>query len=51
MIDLIVGIFSSILGFIGGFFTKTMVYKKKESNKLSINQKAKGKDINQNINL
>ena len=51
IVDLLVGVFSAILGFIGGFFTKTIVYKKKQSNKLSINQKAKGKDINQNINL
>lgn len=40
-VNLIVGILSAILGFIGGFFTKT--YQVRNI------QKAKGKNINQTI--
>ena len=40
-VTLIVGIVTAILGFIGGFFTKTYQVK--------IKQKAKGKNITQNI--
>ncbi len=41
LVTLIVGIATAVLGFIGGFFTKTYQVK--------IRQKAKGKNINQNI--
>ena len=40
-ITLIVGIFTAVLGFIGGFFTKTYQVK--------IKQKAKGNNIEQSI--
>lgn len=42
VVALIVGLATAILGFIGGFFTKTYQVK--------IKQKAKGKNINQKIN-
>lgn len=41
LVNLIVGLGSAILGFIGGFLTKTYQVK--------IKQKAKGNNINQNI--
>ena len=41
LIDLIIGVFSAILGFIGGFFTKTFSIK--------IKQKIKGNNNKQQI--
>lgn len=41
LVTLIVGIVTAVLGFIGGFFTKTYQVK--------VRQKAKGENINQNI--
>ena len=41
LVNLIIGLFSAILGFVGGFFTKTFSIK--------IKQKAKGKNNKQQI--
>lgn len=46
-VNLIVGIVTAILGFIGGFFTKSKLIKKKKN----FNQNIKGNNNTQSVNI
>ena len=49
-VNLIVGLTTAVLGFIGGFFTKTYQYKSKNENKTKIKINGDNNNINNTMN-